>query len=248
MTRTVLDGSAVEIDSSETPADVFTGDVMTLLRPFGNRRQRFAAGPRDFALRTAFDPDIAVGLRFEEEFVYDGGRVKIGWGNQPIGPDGADYWEVSGTGVLRRKPFRILTWEGSAYSMYAHTYGRESTDLIQALTQFHIQESPSGLSCIPKAPSATPFIKGPTIMELRPTIGLLYIRELTTETAKTAPKHSGTRVKGGELFIARQGQPDMYFVLVGSSSITQIEPEEGFSSDEVLVRIEDLVVTWRRVA
>jgi hypothetical protein len=247
-TRLALDGSAVEIVSSEEPARVYTADVMTRLHQFGGRRQRFAAGPIDFGMRTAFDPDICVGMRLDQEFDFQGGRLRLGWGTQPIGPDGVDYWEISAAGELRRKPFRILVWEGRNHSMYAHMYGGEGSDLLEAISQFTVKESGLGITCIPNNPRATPFIRGPSVIQEMPTIGLIHIRELTKRTISEVPKKKGTKVRGGELFVARPDGPERFFLLAGKSSLTQLMPEEDIAIDDVLSRIETLDVTWKRAS
>jgi hypothetical protein len=245
-TRTALDGSSVEISSTVEPAGVFTTDVMTRLGPPGSRRQRFVGGPIGFARQTAFDPEISVGMRLDEEYVLQGGRLQLGWGNQPIGTDGVDYWEHSPSGELRRRPFRIAVWEGIAFSMYAHLYGGESADLLLALDRFTIVETANGLTCTPKDSTTTPIISGPSIMQVMPTLGLVYVRALTKQTAKEVPHHSGTSIAGGELFAAPDPAP--YYVLVNETSLTQIFPDDDVPPQDALDSIESMVISWKAAA
>jgi hypothetical protein len=239
-----LDGSAVEISIAGDFAPGFSGDIMYRDHAAGGRPQRFASGPRDFARRTAFDSEICVGMTLDEEYMHEGGVLLLGWGNQPVGADGVDYWEFSSQGELRRRPFRIAVWEGGKYSLYGHMYGGESHDLLDTLLRVLIRETELGLICTPKDGKTTPLVDGPSIMQVVRSLGLLYIRQMTNRTAKEVPRFRGTAVDGGELFVEDPESPTQ-FMLVNDTSITQVFATESENLQSALDQIETLSVEWR---
>lgn len=187
-------------------------------------------------------------MQLDEQYSLYSGNLELGSGNQPIGPDGVDYWEHSASGLKRRRPFRIAIWEGLGYSLYAHMYGGEPKDLLDAFLSVRLEEEQAGITCLPRDPSSTPITDAASVMQVMPGVGLFYIRQMTTATAKELPRHSGAEVPGGELFVATSDRGGAYFVLANDSSITHIVPDSPADLNSVLEGIEYLSVAWSHAA
>lgn len=243
VTCRAVDGGIAEIHTSEYPAEVYTTDAVARLDRLGGRRHRIAAGHLKFAEGTAYDVDVSIGMIFTEEYEFQGGRLRLGAGRATVGPDGVEYYETGPDGRPRLKLFRIAVWEGSSHSFYSHRYGGESSELVTALNEFRISDADEGLTCIPRSP-ATTFVRGPAVMRMFPSIGLFEVEALTSQSEKGIPRHEGTKVRGGQLYVDRRGSSPVHFLLVGETAITRIFPEDPHPDSDTVEKIEDLLVHW----
>jgi hypothetical protein len=244
-TRTAVDGSDVEFSSPIGMSFAFTSDVMAEMGDLGGRHHRVCTGPRGFAHDTAFDPEVSLGMRFTHDLAFQAGRLRLGEGRPTVGPDGAQYWERLPDGGVRVKPYRIAIWEGRTFSFYSHMYGGESEDLLAALTRLVIREGRTGLTCTPKD-SNTRFVKQASVMQVMPGIGDLYCLHLTAHTARSVPRHPGTKVVGGELYAHDIDHPEkMHLTLVNDTCVTQIVPDHDVSESDLMAVATELVVNWR---
>jgi hypothetical protein len=242
--RRALDGSKVALSSPADMSLAFTSDVMAALHDLGGRQQRICAGPAEFAFQTAFDADVALGMTFEQDLTFQGGRLRVGVGRSTVGLDGTEYWDRPRNGPPRITPYRIAVWEGRNYSFYAHLYGGEAEDLLQSLSRLTVTEHEDGLTCTPTSPS-TKFVKQASVMQVLPLVGVVYALQLTAETARSLPRHPGTKVKGGELYAHHKDEPEaMHFVLANDTSVTQIVPDNGVPEDDLMDCVSGLEVNW----
>ncbi len=187
-----LDGSVVSVKSDRSLDGTYTSVGVAELKNLGIKYQELTAGPRDLGETMAMDPHIALGMRLDEEYSFQGGRLRIGAGTQPVGSDGDEYWEQGPDGIGRPTPIRFGVWEGDAYSVHTQRYGGEANHLIAVFHEFEISETAEGVSCKPKDYPATTFIDGPRVLKDIPELGLLSIAQLTSTTAKRLPRHRGT--------------------------------------------------------
>lgn len=234
----------MEWQSSVEMSAVFTSDTTFSFSDLDGRRQRLCAGQLSFARGTAFDPDVSLGMVFTDELAFHGGRLFLGEGIPTVGPDGAQYWERTANGVMRIKPYRIAVWEGSSYSFYAHRYGDEAADLLRSFERLVVEEDSRGLVCRPTKESVATY-KPASIMQVIPKVGDFRSLRLTSETARSLPRHEGTKVRGGELYARESDHGVVHLTLVNDSAITQITPDEDADEDYLMECVTELVVNWR---
>ena len=240
-----LDGGRAHITTElATVTPRFTSVADAEIRRLGALRQAFTSGVRELGEQVAFDPSLSVDMRIDEEYGFQGGKLRLGWGIPPVGPDGAEYWEIGPDGVPRRHPFRIAFWEGESFSLRTHQYGGESADLIAMFDQFQIRDTSEGIILIPNEPKQTLFVKGPKILKDIPEIGLLDIYQLTERTVKEVPSHHGTPVEGGELFVDGAGTDHPFFLLVSDTSLTEILPHPRLDPIALVNQCANIVVQW----
>jgi hypothetical protein len=239
-----MDGADVEVTSAVAigPASSF---VSAQLRGLGISYVHLVAGPSDLAESLARSPEIATGMEFDEEYDFQGGRLRLGSGKQPIGPDGARYGEIGPDGHGRPSLVRMGIWYGKALSLHVIRYGGRSKDLLAIFGQFQISERTRGIVCVPKDPTITFFIEGPGVIVDLPGVGVLETVRLTKRNVRSLPPYAGTAVRGGELFIDNMGKPNMFLVLVGDTSRTTVVPYAGAPEERLTVAMSHLMVTWR---
>lgn len=232
-----LDGEAVEIDTSLDlgPESCNAG---VELRTLSVKYQHLISGPLGFARHYALSPRLSDGTQLDEEYDFQSGTLWLGSGNQIPGEDGAFYGDMGTPGRVQ-----WAVWEGQNHSLLSFRYTAAGDfDLLAVLHEFELNESPDGLSAIPKRRGDTLYVSGPKTTVDVPDFALLDARQLTPREAREIPKGRGTSVRGGELFVAHKNDHHKYLVLVGDSTVTNIYPYE-VSDDELMAGIEDLVVT-----
>jgi hypothetical protein len=236
-----LDGSHVRVVATE--ADL-TNDASSISTFYvDGRAQEFTASNRGFGEAVALE----VGLRFEEEYAFQGGRLRLASGVQSFPTGDPD-------GTVNVVSLHIGTWEGEKYSVHTHLYGESADGLLGIFNQFLILESALGIRLTQKDPERTPLYSDPKVMKDVPQLGLLQVKPLSTEAARYLPRWEGTRVAGGELFaeadMAAAGDEcgKTTFYLVGKDSVSYIAPREGASRQELARQLATLRVAWRRAA
>ena len=241
---TALDGAQVAITSDRPLTTDYSSVAQARITALGIPSQGFSTGPLSFAEELATDPALIKDVSFIEEYSYQRGRLRIATGTQPVGPDGAEYWDVGPDGSMRPMPLHVAVWEGKGRSLRTHLYGGEAADLLVILEQFEIAERPRGLTCIPRDPEQASFVEGPSIIKDVPGFALLEIFQLSARTARTLPRHAGTTVSGGELFVDGVGTSRIHLLLVGESAVTWIVPELSASELDLLDGVSRLEVKW----
>lgn len=239
-----LNGDAAHAQGAVALGESYTSIAALRLPRLDIRAQEFTAGPLPMGEALAFDTDTAIGMRLDEEYGLHGGRLRLGFGEVPVGPDGAEYWELGPAGHGRPKPIRVGIWEGTAFSVITLKYGGQSTDLLSIFDQVVVSEHPQGLTVLPKPGSQAYFVEGPVILQEVPGLGLLDIRRRGDRGAGVVPRRHGTPVDGGELFVRNRGEPTMSFLLVGDTAQTNVIPDLGLPEDRLVHWVSTLIVTW----
>jgi hypothetical protein len=229
-----LDGSVVRVQAADSYE---VGSAATSVGVYwvdGTPRE-FTSSYRDFGRDVAAD----LSLVLQESYSMQGGTLLLGSTNQR-------WLEVDDTGQRITSLLRLGVWEGERYSIHAHLYGGQSTDLIDLFTRFTILEDEIGIQLRPRTPSAESHQREPMVLKEVPNIGLLDVMALTTQVARTLPRWMGTPVRGGELFTDQVPERGNYYVLVSQSARTVVMPTSDCNHEAVIAGLETLDVTWRR--
>jgi hypothetical protein len=244
-TRLALDGSTAHIQSVVQLVDNYTS-VGALDVGFPRRRwQEFIAGPVSYGEEFALSPNTGDGMVFDEEYAFQGGRLRLGWGKEHVGPDGAEYWERGPYGHGRPKPIRFGVWEGQAFSLTTVIRGDTSSDLLAIFEAITITESPLGLTVTTTSLGRRSFVEGPSVLQDVPELGLLDIADVSDPAVRALPRRKrGTPVKGGELFVEARGEPTMSFMLVSETSRTYIIPHPGIAEQQLVDGVSNLEISW----
>lgn len=237
-----LDGAQVEVRSPFAVGDA-THSAMAELRAIGLASVEVCVSGLGWADDLARSSEISVGMRFDEAFGFQGGRLRLGAGRQPIGPDRAEYWERGPDGRNRRKLVNMAAWTGHRFELHIIQYGGDADRLIAILRQFRIRETRHGITCAPADPKQTFFHEGPTVILGIPGLGILEVEQLTKRAARTMPGHRGTQVAGGELYKGEMGPGGSYYLMRGRTAKATLVPEE-VSSRELAAALEGLEVAW----
>ncbi|GAA2608024.1 hypothetical protein SMC26_17585 [Actinomadura fulvescens] len=237
-----LDGGEVEVRSAVPIGDV-THSVMVELRALGIKSTEVCAAGLGYADELARSPEIAIGMRFDETYSFQGGRLRIGTGRQPIGPDKAEYWERGPDGRNRRKPIRMAVWTGRRHELHVVQYGGEVERLLSIFRQFQIRETTHGVICTPRNAKETIFYEGPTAIFGIPQLGILEVEQFTKQVARALPGHRGTPVAGGDLYAGQMASGDNYYLLRSRNAKVTLVPD---ARPQVLAQaLETLQVDWR---
>jgi hypothetical protein len=244
-TRLALDGSTVHIRSAMQFVDNYTSVGAIDVGLPRRRWQEFIAAPLDFGEEFALSPETGEGMAFDEEYSLQGGRLRLAWGREHVGPDGAEYWERGPDGRGRPKPLRIGVWQGQAFSLTTVIRGDTSSDLLAIFEAIVITESALGVAVSTRNPRRHTFVDGPSILQDVPQLGLLDIADVSDPAVRALPRRKrGTPVVGGELFVEERGEPMMSFMLVGETSRTYIIPHPGIAEQQLVDGSSNLEVAW----
>jgi hypothetical protein len=241
---TALDGGEVQV-SSTLPLGPVTSHVGVRFQKLGIQQVFLVASTPGLAESLAQSPEVSTGMRFEEEYVLDGGTVRLGWGEQRLGADGNRYTEFGPDGRLRHARMHMAIWSGRSYELHILRYSGDSEVLLAMLGQLVITETETGIVCAPKDRAATAFVEGPSLIIDVPGFGLLEAFQLTSPKAKGLPRYGGTRVAGGELFVSGQGTPKRNFVMASDSALTYIVPDHGVPDEMLQAGLAELTVRWQ---
>lgn len=239
-----LDGSRVEITAPHSFLPGFSSVGLAEMRSL-ERSNEFTAGLLELGRQIAESPEIGVGMTFNRELSLDGGRLLLATGDQPVGPDGAEYWEIGPDGRGRQVALHFGIWEGVHHSLFTHIYGGEATVLVRVFEELKITELEDGIVILPRSPGDLSYSEPVRILKDIPGASLLDIKQLTKETARGIPSAAGTLVPGGELYVHGHDEGSMWLLLAGDSAVTHIIPHAGDPLDQVLEVASSLVVTWQ---
>jgi hypothetical protein len=225
-THVALDGSEVtismEADLSGDPSIVGVFDVS------GYQRE-FTAGHLELGQWAA---KLGSGVKLTESYGHQRGVLRIG--SRIVSNNLYDGEDRVWVGV----------WEGKHSSLVTQLFNLEdSSDVVSLFDAFEIRElpRPCELTLKPKDPRVV--ADGlPTVAKEVPNVGLLEINRITSQMLRSVPKHSGTPVRGGELFFA---EAPAHFLLLGQTTSTTVVPDPGTGHDDVASRLETLTVSWK---
>lgn len=231
-TYLAFDGSTVEIASDTALGEVYTADGIVSI---GQSEFEFTAGPLTMGQDIANNPEVSVGMLFTEVYSFQNGTLKIGEGQQPVGPDLATYTE----------PLRLAVWEGVRHSVHTTTYGGDSAQLLYAFNQVTINEVDTGVILTPATGEGTlNYVTGPGLGVDVPPVALMDIVQLTDRVEEFLPSFDGTDVEGGELFKAGSSDSEPMYLLITPSAVVYVLPHSWSSRAAVLEFITGLTVEW----
>jgi hypothetical protein len=229
-THVAIDGSTVTIEATAFNPDFHASSVGVYA--INGRWQEFTTSYRDFGAAVAAD----LGLSLNESYTLQGGRLRLGTTSVHF-PD-------MGKGVSQTDLLHLAVWEGRRFSVHTHLYNGKAHDLIDVFDRFEVLEDADGIRLRPRDPEHTKFSREPSLLREVPNIGVLQVRPMTPQIARTVPTWQGTAVRGGELFVGRR--PDsLHLVLVGKRSHTLIMRHGDECGKEDLSHIRRLSVDWR---
>lgn len=246
-TFTALDGGEVQV-ASAFPLGPVTSHVGVRFQKIGIAQAYLVAGAHGLAASLAESPQVASGMRFDEEYALDGATVRLGWGEPQVGPDGVTYTEWGPDGRLRHARVRMAIWSGGSYELHVLRYSGESDVLLAMFNELVISETTTGVVCAPKDRTATQFVEGPSVLIDVPGLGLLEVFQLTAPRVKDLPRFAGTSVAGGELFVRARDSEKRHFIMVGDTALTYLMPDHGVTNATLEQGLADLTVTWQAPA
>jgi hypothetical protein len=240
VTHLNLNSSRVVVASDTVDVSTNATSIYTVL--INGYVYEFASNHRDFGVEVGHAQNVT----FDEEYSLQRGILKLGSRQDSLPEE-----ELRTIGHL--PPYRFGTWEGERRSVHTHRYGGDYVDLIAAFNSFQIVETEFGIRLISKSSKAPELYHEPSLLKDLGEVGLLQIRELTRERARGLPKHRGTSVRGGELFLdgsVREGEElkdcsDITLWLANDSSVTAIMPHPRISSVELIPRVSEIAVSWQ---
>jgi hypothetical protein len=138
----------------------------------------------------------------------------------------------------------VGVWEGKQSSLVTQLFNiRDSSGVVSLFDAFEIRELPRPCAVTLKSRDARVVADGlPLVAKQVPNVGLLEINRITNQMVRSVPRHSGTPVRGGELFFAKS---PAHFLMLGQTAITTVIPDPGTGHDDVASRLETLTVSWR---
>ena len=225
-THVALDGSEVtislEADLSHDPSSVAVFDA------YGHQRE-FTVGNLELGEWAAREVS---GVTLTESYGHQHGVLRIG--SRIVRNNLYDGDERVWVGV----------WEGKQSSLGTQLFNiRDSSGVVSLFDAFEIRELPRPCAVTLKSRDARVVADGlPLVAKLVPNVGLIEINRITNQMVRSMPRHSGTRVRGGELFFA---ESPAHFLMLGQTTITTVLPDPGTGHDDVASRLETLTVSWR---
>lgn len=182
-------------------------------------------------------PDFA----FSESYGYQSGTLQLG--SAPASG------EASSTSRGSSSTNRIWLgyWEGTYHSLAAVANSVPEgirPDLLGWFETFDLSDSPEGVTLDPRTSEGVQ-VRSPEVVKELPTVGLLSIMDVA-QASSLIPSWMGTPVEGGELFLSKVADFPEFFVLVGESALTVIQPIEDdvLETPERMYALEHLVVGW----
>ena len=138
----------------------------------------------------------------------------------------------------------VGVWEGKQSSLITQLFNlKDSSEVVSLFAAFEIRELPRPCELTLKPMDARVVADGlPIVAKEVPNVGLIEIDRITNQTARSLPRHAGTRVRGGELFLA---ESPAHFLLLGQTTLTTVVPHPGTGHDDVAGRLETLTISWR---
>lgn len=242
--HTAIDGNSVEIDAPTTEVPLpFSSEGVILVEASDHS---FCSGLRNHGETVAVEPSFgAVSLDYEYHF--QGGRLRIGSGPLPPTAEDDVYMSREPDGSIVPTERWVAVWEGQEFSFHTQTMGGPSqqTRLLNLLNRFTIREQVGGI-VLGGNGGAAKYSQGPSVTKVVPGLASFDCLPRNSQTEKKVPRWGGTKVRGGQLYVAKRDTPYMYFVLAGESAITWIHPEgEGRrNNDYFLEHVSEAQIRW----
>lgn len=233
VSHTALDGGSVEIRGDAF--DLTVPFTSVAVASFSGRKHEFTSGSSQFGNDLAAE----FGVRLDEEYSFQGGRLLLGSAVQTDPGSQAEH-------VLL-----LAVWQGSAYCLETAIYEGDLGYLVALFDSFTIEERSGGILLQAKDITATPFetegVYRPSVVKLLRGLALLQIQQRTDRVEETLPPWRGRRTAGGELFTDGDSTVPL-LILVGETTITTIYPNEGVSEVALSGALASLVTEWNPIA
>jgi len=248
--RLSLDGARVTLtmpDANWSPT--YRSECRVLLD--SSRERTLCSGSLAHSDWVASDLDFGP-VTSRNEYAFQDGRLLIGSGLLPPTADGAEYLYWAADGTAHPSERWLAAWYGKSYSVHTQTAGGpEQVDgLISLLEQFVLSELPEGLTLQMRIDSNARII-GVELTQQLPGELLLSVAPLGVNALRRLPPWEGTRVAGGELFVAsfnthgaETDHQDEFLVLVGDSAVTYGIPLGNATEEMMISAMSTLKVTW----
>ena len=227
--HTALDGSLVEIASSHdlgVPATTYLFAA----------QHEFESGTIPFVREIASEFQIS---QFDEAYELQGGTLYRA---------ARLLEDQQGDEFL----YSLAVWEGTTFSVKTRVGAQfPSSEVIELFNLFTIQESPTGISLIPRESRGSIDYEArvaPSIVKGLPRLGTLTIRQLTRETARHLPPWGGYAVAGGQLYKDRPTSQDerQMFTHVADKAMSSLWPEPDADLSDVVSALSELRVQWSK--
>jgi hypothetical protein len=223
--RLSIDGAYVDItgegiDLSYPPT--------TSVRVIANRKvfEFTASTQRESAAGFA---KAATGIELTERLTYQGGELRTG-----TGPD----FGVSDVPVTR-----IGVWEGMHTSLYTNVSNMSVAELIALFDVGRITERPEGLTYEVAQTGGVAIERGPSLVQGIPGVGILGTRRMDASLENGIPKHQGTVVDGGEMFVERDAQQTVLYI-VNKNCVARFLVDKQANEAYVVEQASHVQVTW----
>lgn len=228
--HTALDGSQVRMTA---PYDLNRpGSTAFIVADGGTFRQEFGSGDLILGELVA----TAHGITLDEDYAFQGGRLRIG---------AAEKYDDQ---ISLRYMMRLGVWEGERHSIKTIIFGGTSSDIIALYDQFEIRETTTGVILNPRKQGLGLVREGqgaPDIIKPIAELGLATVFKLTPSVARTIPPWAGRSVRGGELFVRNADAPDrLFLVLVAETAVAYIQPNDAVSDVKLVAGASELTVDW----
>lgn len=222
------DGSVVRLRASRTLTMPATN---ACAYDVSGRRHELTSGGPD--LEEFFAAHV-VGVELDEAYRLAGGTLRVGARASNLPPS---------EGGLRTRA-RVGVWRAGQATLCTHMSGPStSADMVALFASLGLHETDDGLRVVPAAPHVRRLTQ-PTLYKRVPGVAVIECRGLTRDRTRELPPWPGTRARGGELFVADRGTPAMHLLLVSTTAITRLLPQQGADEDELLDLATDLVGEW----
>lgn len=216
-THRALDGTVITLTGT---ADLSHPYSSIIRLSFAQRLHELTAMDRRFGVRWAASLGVP---RLTEEFVVQGGRLRLGAGE--IADESLGDFPAKGRAKTSDRVLAAV-WEGRAHALCAHFYHADTADAIRLFDALRITEHAESISVVPKRGKRAAVTETATVAKEIPGIGLLEIAALNRESARRLPRHRGTPLSTGELFRDTHGDGSVYFVFATPTAVVTVLPDQ----------------------
>lgn len=205
-----------------------------------------ASAAAGFAEGLALQPELGRDVALVHELELQGGWLRIWSGLQPIEADGLEYVDVEADGTRHPAPVHFAGWTAGGYDLLVTRYSGQAEDFFTLLDDFALSATPEGLACVPLDRRMFWFVQPASVIVDVPGVGVLEVFERVGNKARSVPRHRGTSVAGGELFVGQRGSDHQWFLHVGDSTVSYMSPHDHHEPQAALDLLSGLRVTWAR--
>ena len=175
------------------------------------------------------------GLRFDEEYAFQGGTLRMG--------------KLVQTGQDEHGRFEdrllLAVWFGQQHSLLTHLYSAGSAEALRLMKAVQITEHADGVVIAPRQAAQAAFSEPVRSGKLVPGLGMVDARSRETQSLRGLPSWQGARVQSGELFRDTFGNGRPYLVLATPTAVVTVVPSAEANLDEVVEKVARFSVEAR---